>query len=161
MGICATSQQAGGRANGLGARPARWIGAADAQLWQLSNVDAGYNTEDIFTFRIAASRPDLNDRALMSRFQYAFMDRLKALPGVESVSQPEHHHSQDHGQRRGGAQATAFPLANLLLSPRFLEFRGSRQNSAPRAHVCRCGLCLGGLRLSEKPSTQTQLAIDG
>jgi predicted permease len=54
-------------------------------FWQLSHVDAGYNTEGIFTFQVAASRPDLNDRAAMSRFQYAFMDRLKALPGVESV----------------------------------------------------------------------------
>ena len=54
-------------------------------FWQLSNVDAGYDTKDIFTFQIAASRPDLNDRAAMSRFQYAFMDRLKGLPGVESV----------------------------------------------------------------------------
>jgi predicted permease len=54
-------------------------------FWQLSNVDAGYDTKDIFTFQIAASRPDLNDRASMSRFQYEFMDRLKALPGVESV----------------------------------------------------------------------------
>ncbi len=54
-------------------------------FWQLSHVDAGYNIEGIFTFQIAASRPDLNDRAAMSRFQYAFMDRLKGLPGVESV----------------------------------------------------------------------------
>ena len=54
-------------------------------FWQLSNVDAGYDTEGIFTFQVAAGRPDLNDRASMSRFQYAFMDRLKALPGVESV----------------------------------------------------------------------------
>jgi predicted permease len=54
-------------------------------FWQLSNVDAGYDTKNIFTFQIAAGRPDLNDRASMSRFQYAFMDRLKGLPGVESV----------------------------------------------------------------------------
>ena len=54
-------------------------------FWQLSNVDAGYETKDIFTFQIAASRPDLNNRAAMSRFQYVFMDRLAALPGVESV----------------------------------------------------------------------------
>jgi len=54
-------------------------------FWQLSNVNAGYDTKDIFTFQIAASRPDLTDRASMSRFQYEFMDRLKALPGVESV----------------------------------------------------------------------------
>jgi predicted permease len=54
-------------------------------FWQLSNVDAGYNTKDIFTFQIAAGGPDLNDRMSMSRFQYAFMDRLKAIPGVQSV----------------------------------------------------------------------------
>jgi predicted permease len=54
-------------------------------FWQLSNVDAGYDTEGIFTFQIAANRPDLNDRAAMSRFQNTFMDRLNALPGVESV----------------------------------------------------------------------------
>ena len=54
-------------------------------FWQLSKVDAGYDTTGIFTFQVAASRPDLNDRAAMSRFQYAFMDRLKGIPGVESV----------------------------------------------------------------------------
>jgi len=54
-------------------------------FWHLGNVDAGYDTEGIFTFQIAPNRPDLNDRASMSRFQYAFMDRLRALPGVESV----------------------------------------------------------------------------
>jgi predicted permease len=54
-------------------------------FWRLSNVDAGYDTKDIFTFQIAANRPDLNDRASMSGFQYMFMDRLKGIPGVESV----------------------------------------------------------------------------
>jgi putative ABC transport system permease protein len=54
-------------------------------FWQLSHVDAGYDTEGIFTFQIAANRPDLSDRASMSRFQYAFMDRLSGLPGVDSV----------------------------------------------------------------------------
>jgi predicted permease len=54
-------------------------------FWQLGHVDAGYDTEGIFTFQVAANRPDLNDRSAMSRFQYAFMDRLKTLPGVESV----------------------------------------------------------------------------
>jgi predicted permease len=54
-------------------------------FWQLSSVNAGYDTRNIFTFQIAASRPDLNDRATVSRFQYAFMDRLKGIPGVESV----------------------------------------------------------------------------
>jgi predicted permease len=54
-------------------------------FWQLSSVDAGYDTKNIFTFQIAAGGPDLNDRMSMSRFQYTFMDRLKTIPGVESV----------------------------------------------------------------------------
>jgi putative ABC transport system permease protein len=54
-------------------------------FWQLSNVDTGYDTSNVFTFQIAAGRPDLNDRASVSRFQYAFMQRLAAIPGVESV----------------------------------------------------------------------------
>jgi putative ABC transport system permease protein len=54
-------------------------------FWQLSDVDAGYDTKDIFTFQIAPSRPELNNRMAVSQFQYAFMDRLKAIPGVESV----------------------------------------------------------------------------
>ena len=54
-------------------------------FWQLSSVDAGYDTKNIFTFQIAAGGPSLNDRMSMSRFQYAFMDRLKAIPSVESV----------------------------------------------------------------------------
>ena len=54
-------------------------------FWQLSDVDAGYDTKGIFTFQIAPNRPELNDRMSVSQFQYAFMDRLKAVPGVESV----------------------------------------------------------------------------
>jgi hypothetical protein len=51
--------------------------------------------------------------------------------------------------------------ALCLLTSRFPVFRGSRQNSAPEAHVWRFGVCPFGLRLSEKPSAQAQLAIDG
>jgi len=54
-------------------------------FWQLSHVDTGYDTKNIFTFQIAANRPDFNQRANLSRFQYDFMDRLRAIPGVESV----------------------------------------------------------------------------
>jgi predicted permease len=54
-------------------------------FWQLSHVDPGYDTDDIFTFQVAVHRDDLGDRASMSRFQYEFMDRLAAVPGVVSV----------------------------------------------------------------------------
>jgi predicted permease len=52
---------------------------------KLSHVDPGYDTRNIFTFQVAPHREDLKDRASVSRFQYVFMDRLRALPGVQSV----------------------------------------------------------------------------
>ena len=54
-------------------------------FWQLSHVDPGYDTNDIFTFQVAVRRDDLRDRASMSQFQYQFMDRLQALSDVQSV----------------------------------------------------------------------------
>lgn len=53
-------------------------------FWRLSNVDPGFDTEGIFTFQVAPDR-EFEDKAALSRFQYAFMDRLAAIPGVESV----------------------------------------------------------------------------
>jgi predicted permease len=52
---------------------------------QLRRVDPGYDTKDIFTFQIAPEREELNDQPSYARFHYAFMDRLAAIPGVESV----------------------------------------------------------------------------
>jgi predicted permease len=60
-------------------------GLLTRSFWQLSQVDLGYETDDVFTFQVAVRRDDLRDRASMSQFQYQFMDRLEALPGVESV----------------------------------------------------------------------------
>ena len=58
---------------------------------------------------------------------------------------------------RQGMIRTALLLVRNLLHFMALDLVISREPCT----VCRCGLCLGGLRLSEKPSTQTQLAIDG
>lgn len=54
-------------------------------FWELSRVDTGYDTADIFTFQVAVQREELQGRAALSQFQYQFMDRLETLPGVESV----------------------------------------------------------------------------
>jgi putative ABC transport system permease protein len=54
-------------------------------FWKLSHVDPGYTTKDIFTFQIAPQRPSLNDGPSFARFHLDFMDRLRALPGVELV----------------------------------------------------------------------------
>ena len=52
----------------------------------MRNVDPGYDTRDIFTFQIAPEGGDAHRTAASyARFHLAFMDRLAALPGVESV----------------------------------------------------------------------------
>jgi len=54
-------------------------------FWALRNVDPGYDTRDIFTFQIAPERPELSDGPSFARFDLDFLDRLAALPGVQSV----------------------------------------------------------------------------
>lgn len=54
-------------------------------FWALRNVRPGYDTRDLFTFQIAPDRPTLNSVAAFAEFDLAFMDRLRALPGVTSV----------------------------------------------------------------------------
>jgi predicted permease len=51
----------------------------------LRNVDPGYDTADIFTFQIAPEGPHLADGPAYARFDLEFMDRLRALRGVELV----------------------------------------------------------------------------
>lgn len=51
-------------------------------LW---HTDPGYNTQDVFTFQFAPDRPQLSDANSYARFDLAFLDRLAALPGMQSV----------------------------------------------------------------------------
>jgi putative ABC transport system permease protein len=53
----------------------------------LRSVDPGYDTSDIFTFQAAPDPEEhgLGDASAFARFHYMFMDRLAALPGVQSV----------------------------------------------------------------------------
>ena len=53
----------------------------------LRSVDPGYDTENILSFQMApdAQKLGLTDASALARFHYAFMDRLKALPGVQAV----------------------------------------------------------------------------
>jgi predicted permease len=52
---------------------------------KLSQVNPGYSTTDLFTFQIAPEQPSLRDGPSLARFSMDFMDRIRALPGVESV----------------------------------------------------------------------------
>lgn len=51
----------------------------------LRAVDPGYDTEDVFTFQFAPERDDLHDGPTWASFHLDFMDRIRALPGVERV----------------------------------------------------------------------------
>lgn len=52
---------------------------------KLSQVNPGYDTSDIFTFQIAPEQPGLTDGPTYAQFALNFMDRLRAVPGVQSV----------------------------------------------------------------------------
>jgi predicted permease len=51
----------------------------------LRSVDPGYDTTDVLTFQIGAEDEGPNDGPSFARFHMGVMERLKALPGVESV----------------------------------------------------------------------------
>jgi predicted permease len=52
---------------------------------RLRNVDAGYETKDIYTFQFAPQQERLRDGPSFGRMHIDFMNRLRALPGVTAV----------------------------------------------------------------------------
>ncbi|HJP58324.1 MAG TPA: ADOP family duplicated permease [Gemmatimonadales bacterium] len=52
---------------------------------KLRHVDPGYQTKDIYSFQFAPDQPNLRDGPSLGRMHLAFMDRLRALPGVTDV----------------------------------------------------------------------------
>lgn len=54
-------------------------------FWTLSNVDLGFDTKNIFTFQVAPSGSSYNNGPAFARFHEGVMERLRGLPGVESV----------------------------------------------------------------------------
>ncbi len=52
---------------------------------RLRNVNPGYDIRDIYTFQYAPVQPRLRDGPSFGHLHLAFMDRLRALPGVTAV----------------------------------------------------------------------------
>ena len=48
-------------------------------FWELSHVNLGYNTEDIFTFQVAPRWRSWNDGPSFGRFHQGLVDRLAAI----------------------------------------------------------------------------------
>jgi predicted permease len=88
-------------------------------FWELRHVDPGYDTKDVFTFQIAPENPGLTDGLSFARFDLAFMDRLRALPGVQFVGLVENIPLNEgtftaHFRREGmAAEADTGPLIQV------------------------------------------------
>jgi predicted permease len=54
-------------------------------FWSLRHVDPGYETRDIMTFQVAPEGPSLDNPQAFARFHMELMNRIRALPGVQSV----------------------------------------------------------------------------
>jgi predicted permease len=52
---------------------------------KLSKVNPGFQTEDLFTFQAAPESESLRDGPSFAQFDMDFMERLRALPGVQTV----------------------------------------------------------------------------
>jgi len=52
---------------------------------ELRGVDPGYETEDVFTFQFAPEQENLDSAPAWQAFHLDMLDRLRALPGVEST----------------------------------------------------------------------------
>jgi predicted permease len=52
---------------------------------RLRHVDPGYDVNNIYTFQFAPDQPGLRDGPSLGHMHLAFMDRLRALPGVTMV----------------------------------------------------------------------------
>jgi putative ABC transport system permease protein len=88
----------------------------------LRSVDPGYVTKDIFTFQMAPEQAQLNDGPSWANFHLAFMDRLRALPGVEKVGIVENFPlNEGTSTQRFSTEATAdgAPAAEYMLAMTF------------------------------------------
>ena len=90
---------------------------------QLRDVDPGYDTEGLVTFQFAADQDHLTDGPAWADFHLAFLDRLRALPGVEAAGIIENM-PLDEGRglvgfatdAGGGGDPEAGPRANVTFA---------------------------------------------
>ena len=117
------ARRTGRRTDGAGARSAHRFRACSCEASGRSrHVDPGYDTTNIFTFQIAPEGPNLRDGPAFAQFELNFMDRLRALPGVE-IGWARRQHSARRGdvRRRGSAPRrwASNPDAGTLLNYTF------------------------------------------
>ena len=102
-------------------------------FWQLRHVNPGYDTRDVFTFQIAPEGAGLTDGPSYARFDLNFMDRLRALPGVQLVGLVENiplNEGTAATRFRGDRQTDAGPLLQYTFAAGdYFKAMGIRQLS--------------------------------
>ena len=58
---------------------------AGRSLWNLSKIDPGFRTQNLFTFRVTLSGGKFGSQDARKQFYRELLERLRALPGVESA----------------------------------------------------------------------------
>jgi putative ABC transport system permease protein len=58
--------------------------------WALSRMDPGFHARDVLTLRVALPEPDYKEWSQTVAFFHAFVDRVRALPGVERAALASH-----------------------------------------------------------------------
>jgi len=119
---------------------------------EINRVDPGYETDNIFTFQMAPepSKHGVTDGATAAQFHYGFMDRLAAMPGVESTGIVNELPLDDGASRtrfstrRTDATGEAQPLLRFTLAGgdyfqtmgiRLLRGTYFERNATPTPHV--------------------------
>ena len=89
-------------------------------LTKLTEVDPGYDIQDVFTFQIAPEADSLRDGPSLAQFDLHFMDRLRDLPSVQSVglveNVPLNEGTLPRRFRAEGSDADAGTLLNLTFA---------------------------------------------
>jgi predicted permease len=58
---------------------------AGRSLWNLANIDPGFRTHNVFTFRVTLAGQKFGPQDARKQFYRELLERLRALPGVESA----------------------------------------------------------------------------
>ena len=114
-------------------------------FWALRDVDPGYDTRDVFTFQIAPEGKHLPDGPAYARLSLAFMDRLRALPGVESVGLVENvplNEGTSSGRFRAEGASSETDAGTLLrltfTAGDYFKAMGIRSQVSPPTRWCSC-----------------------
>lgn len=104
-------------------------------FWKLQEVNAGFDSRNVLSMRLALPQTSYRDQAAVVNFYEALAQRLNALPGVESAAvvsglPPERQINANDTEIEGFVPKPGGPIQNIdyynAVSGRFFETLGAR-----------------------------------